>query len=87
MRQAEWYLRYTAAISESNPAKIPMRIREAESALFLRIQDIAETPESNHERDILTNALSCLHALQRNSLRSSRRITGLSSATRTDLAV
>jgi len=74
MKQAEWYTRYTAAVSESNPAKLPMRIHEAESALFLRIQDLAENPESTHERDILTNALSSLHALQRNLLRSSRQI-------------
>jgi hypothetical protein len=74
MKQAEWYARYTAAVSESNPAKLPMRIHEAESAMFLRIQDLAEHPESDHERDILTNALSSLHALQRNLLRSSRQV-------------
>ena len=73
MKQAEWYTRYTAAVSESNPAKLPMRIHEAESAVVLRIQDLGENPDLNNERDVLRNALSSLHALQRNLLRYSGR--------------
>jgi hypothetical protein len=69
MKQAEWYLRYTAAVAESNPAKLPVKIHEAESAMFLRIQDLAENPDLNHERDVLSNALSSLRALKRNLLR------------------
>jgi hypothetical protein len=67
MKQAVWHTLYTAAVSESNPVKLRMRIHEAESAILQRIQTL--DPDQDPEREVITNALSCLHALQRNLLR------------------
>lgn len=69
MKNAVWHNLYSAAITESNPTKLRVRIQEAEAAMFLRFQDLAENPDLNNERDVLANALSSLRALQRNLLR------------------
>jgi len=73
MKQAVWHSLYTAAISESNPARLRMRILEAESAIVQRIQTL--DPDQDPEREVITNALSSLHALQRNLLRYPSRQT------------
>ncbi len=73
MNQAEWYTLYSHALVEHDPIKLRFRITEAEVAMFLRIQDLVENPDSNPEREIIANALSNLHALQRNLLRYSSR--------------
>ncbi len=73
MNQAEWYTLYSNALVEHDPIKLRFRITEAEAAMFLRIQDLVENPDSNYEREIIANALSNLHALQRNMLRYSNR--------------
>jgi len=67
MKPSIWHSLYTAAISESNPVKLRMRIIEAESAIAQRIQSL--DPDQDPEREVITNALSSLHALQRNLLR------------------
>jgi len=69
MNQAEWYTLYCDALLEHNPIKLRTRIEVAEIAIFSRIQDLVQDPDSNHEREIIANALSALHALQRNLLR------------------
>ncbi len=68
MSQAEWYSRYTAALFEPDRSKLRSRINEAETAISSRIQDLAEDSDSNDEQEIISNALSSLHALQRNLL-------------------
>jgi hypothetical protein len=67
MKRAVWHTLYTAAIYESNPAKLPIRIQEAEAAIFLQIQNLE--PDQEHEREVIGNALSSLRALQRTLLR------------------
>jgi len=69
MNQAEWYTLYTAAIFERDPSRLRTRISEAETAIFSRIQDLAQDSDSNRERETIANALSSLRALQRNLLR------------------
>ena len=71
MNQAEWYALYSHALVEHDPVKLRLRIHEAETAMFSRIQDLVQDPDPNHEREIIANALSSLHALQRNLLRYS----------------
>jgi hypothetical protein len=73
VNQAEWYTLYSHALVEHDPTKLRFRITEAEAAMFLRIQDLVENPDSKHEREIIANALSNLHALQRNMLRYANR--------------
>jgi hypothetical protein len=67
MKRAAWHALYTAAITESNPVKLRMRICEAEAAIFLRIQSLDE--DQDPEREVIGNALSSLRALERNLLR------------------
>jgi hypothetical protein len=69
MNRAEWQTLYTAAIYERDFSKLRMRIVEAETAIFSRIQDLAQDSDSNRERESIANALSSLRALQRNLLR------------------
>jgi hypothetical protein len=66
MTQAEWYALYCDALLERDPIKLRARIQTAEIAMFSRIQDLVQDPDSSHEREILANALSALRALQRN---------------------
>ncbi len=49
MNQTEWYAIYAAALSECNLANLPTRIREAETAIFIRVQGLAEDSDSCHE--------------------------------------
>jgi hypothetical protein len=73
VNHAEWYTLYSHALVENDPVKLRFRITEAEAAIFLRIQDLVENPDSSNEREIIANALSNLHALRRNMLRYSSR--------------
>lgn len=69
MTHSDWYRLYTAALLELDTAKLPTRIREAETAIFLRVQSLVEDPDSSREREAIADALSSLLALQRNVLR------------------
>jgi hypothetical protein len=66
MNHFNWYSVYTAALLELNPAEIPKRIREAETAIFARAQDLAQVTDSSRERVAIADALFSLRALQRN---------------------
>jgi hypothetical protein len=72
MKQAEWQTLYSAAIFERDLSKVRMRIHVAETAIFSRIQNLAQDSDSNLERESIANALSSLRALQRNLLRCPR---------------
>ncbi len=66
MNQAEWYASYCDALLEYDPIKLRTRIQVAEIAIFSRILDLVQDPDSSHEREIIANALSALRALKRN---------------------
>ncbi len=70
MNQGEWYTVYTAALLELDRSKIRGRITDAETAIFSRIENLAQDPESDPEREKIADALSSLHALQRTLLRT-----------------
>jgi hypothetical protein len=65
MNQTEWTRIYRAALLECDLAKLPTRIREAETAIFNRIRDLAEDSDSCHERELISDALFGLRTLQR----------------------
>jgi len=71
MNQAEWTRIYRAALLECDLAKLPTRIREAETAIFSRIRDLAEDSDSCHERELISDALFGLRTLQKPLLRYS----------------
>jgi hypothetical protein len=68
MNQSDWYSVYTAALLELNPTNLPTLIHDAETAIFSRIQSLAEDADSIRERETIAAALSNLRALQRNML-------------------
>jgi hypothetical protein len=69
MNQAEWYGTYSAALVECNPAKLPTRIRDAETAIFKRFQGLAQDSDSCPEREAISDALFNLRTLQKPLLR------------------
>jgi hypothetical protein len=71
MNQTEWTRIYRAALMECDLAKLPTRIREAETAIFNRIRDLAEDSDSCHERELISDALFGLRTLQKPLLRYS----------------
>jgi hypothetical protein len=71
MNQTEWYRIYTAALLECDLPKLPTRIREAETAIFARIQDLAEDSDSCQERELISDALFSLRTLRKPLLRYS----------------
>lgn len=83
MNQAEWYRIYAAALLECDCARLPTRIREAETAIFTRIRDLAEDPNSCHERELISDALFGLRTLQKPLLRYS----GAGQADRSNLSL
>ena len=72
MNQGEWYTLYSDALVEHDLKRLPDRIRDAESAIFSRIQTLARDSNADAERQSLATALSSLRALQRNLLRYPR---------------
>jgi len=69
VNHSDWYSMYTSALLEPDPAKLPTRIHEAQTAIFLRLQDLCEDSESSHERETIAYALSSLNTLQRSPQR------------------
>jgi hypothetical protein len=59
-----WHDLYLEALFETDRAKIPMRIREAERALINREHELYASPQSTAERELLVTALYGLRALR-----------------------
>jgi hypothetical protein len=69
MNQAGWYGIYKAAILECDPTKLPTRIREAESAISIPLQSLAQDSDCCQERELISDALFGLRTLQKPLLR------------------
>jgi hypothetical protein len=69
MNQAGWYGIYKAAILECDPTKLPTRIREAESAISIRLQSLVQDSDCCQERELISDALFGLRTLQKPLLR------------------
>jgi hypothetical protein len=65
MNHAAWYGICRAALLECDPAKVPTRIREAETAISVRMQGFAQDSDSCHERQLISDVLSRLRTLQK----------------------
>jgi hypothetical protein len=65
MIQAEWRRLYLAALAETDSAKVSTRIQEAETSMFLQIENLAEYAHLDSERESIANAFAALRALQR----------------------
>lgn len=66
-----WQSAYEASLSELDPKKLLKRVHSAEAAIFNRLQELAQSPESaNHkaEQQAIADALATLRLLKRNKL-------------------
>jgi hypothetical protein len=55
---------YEAALSESDPEKLIDRLREAEEAIFLRMQTLPDAPDTEVERADIKRATAAILRLQ-----------------------
>jgi hypothetical protein len=64
----EWQNEFQAAILELDREKLEERVMAAETAIFKRLQAIAQSSDHNSEREAIEDALSSLRTLKRNEL-------------------
>jgi hypothetical protein len=65
----EWQRTLHEALVEQDPERLKERVAEAEAAVFLRLQDLAQTQNSPAERNALQEASKALLALKRDTLK------------------
>ncbi len=66
-----WQSVYEASLSESDPKKLLERVHSAEAAIFNRLQQLAQSPESadqKTEQQAIADALTTLRLLKRDKL-------------------
>jgi len=60
-----WRGLYKAALFETDPSKLPLRIEEARQALVFRSRELfATSPNYDGEEEAIEDALYALHALE-----------------------
>ena len=64
MKYPEWQVPYLAALAEADPARLFLKLNEAEAAIFNRLQDLSIARESE-ERNALDDAIRNLRVLKR----------------------
>jgi predicted DNA-binding protein (UPF0278 family) len=65
----EWQNEFQAAILELDREKLEERVMAAETAIFKRLQAIAQSSDHSSEREAIEDALSSLRTLKRKELR------------------
>jgi hypothetical protein len=60
----EWQRMLHEALVEQDPERLKERVAEAEAAVFLRLQDLAQAQDSPAERNALQDASNALLALK-----------------------
>jgi hypothetical protein len=63
-----WQNEYQAALVEFDRKKLPERVAASETAIFNRLQVIAQSPDHQAERQAIEDALTALRVLKRESL-------------------
>ena len=65
----EWQRMLHEALVEQDPERLKERVEEAEAAVFLRLQDLAQAQDSPAEQNALQDASKALLALKRDTLK------------------
>ena len=68
IKYPHWQREFEAALREGDPQSLRQRVDAAESALFLRLQALAESAEGDKERQAIAEAIATLRAIQREKL-------------------
>lgn len=63
----EWQAEFQAAIIETDPHALRIRITAAEALMRKRLREIADTPDHNLERMAIADAFAALRALKKES--------------------
>ena len=64
----DWQQEYQVALLELDPQKLSERIANAETAIFKKLQDIAQSPNHEAERQAIEDALASLRTLKTENL-------------------
>jgi hypothetical protein len=64
----DWQNEYAAALVELDLKKLPERVAAAETAIFNRLQVIAQSSDHQVERQVIEDALTALRVLKRDEL-------------------
>jgi hypothetical protein len=67
-RYPHWQSEYAAALVETNGEKLAERVAEAETAIFNRLQTIAQSLDHRAEHQAIEDALANLRVLKRDEL-------------------
>lgn len=65
----EWQASYLAAMLENDRTKLVEKLKEAEAAIFDRLQDLSDNTKNGDERTALDDAIRSLRLLKRESLK------------------
>ena len=68
IKYPHWQREFEAVFVEGDPQTLRQRVDAAESALFLRLQALAESAGRNEERQAISEAMKTLRAIQREKL-------------------
>lgn len=68
IKYPHWQREFEAVLVEGDPQTLRQRVDAAESALFLRLQALAESAGRNEERQAISEAMKTLRAIQREKL-------------------
>ena len=64
----EWQREYQSALLELDRKKLPERVAVAETAVFKRLQAMAQSSDHQAERQAIEDALASLRVLKRDNL-------------------
>ena len=64
----EWQGEYQSALLELDREKLPERVAAAETAIFKRLQAIAQSSDNQAERQAIEDATANLRVLKRDNL-------------------
>jgi hypothetical protein len=71
LRYPAWQREYDAALQEADPKKLLERVHAVESAIFNRLQELAQTSENTDhkaEEQAIAEALTTLRVVKRDKL-------------------
>jgi hypothetical protein len=64
VRFPRWQPEFEAALLEADSEQLPRRMEAAEAAIFLRLQELVNTSDSQPERQAISDAVRTLRILQ-----------------------
>lgn len=63
-----WREAFQAAVSETDPKKVPLRVEAAESAIFIQLQRLSAGSKDQDEHEAIDDALRMLRIIKREKI-------------------